>query len=122
MTSTSDYRGLGLKSLAPESWGRRLARARAAAGYNLRDVEKILSDYLSRATLNRLESLEVEPTNRRDRRRAFLVVVLYGWDPADFGLSPCDRPPAIDLKALARLRLRGTGWLRGIATCIARAA
>jgi len=115
MTQLGDYRGLGLRALPPETWGRRLARARTNAGFNLRDVEERLAPYISRATLNRLEALETEPVRRQDRSRAFLVLILYGINPADFGLGPDDRPPAMDLRALSRLRLARPGWFRGTA-------
>lgn len=113
MTQVSDYRGLGLKALPPESWGRRLARARANAGLNLRDVEHRLAPYLSRATLNRLEGFEHTPQRRQDRGRAFLALILYGIDPGEFDLGPDDRPPATDLRALSKLRMTRPGWMRG---------
>jgi transcriptional regulator with XRE-family HTH domain len=109
---TQTYRGLGLKPLPPETWGRRLARARILAGYNLRQVESILATQISHATLNRLEHRETVPIRRQDRARAFLVLVLYRVDPADFGLGPDDMPPATDVRALARLRTGGSGWMR----------
>jgi hypothetical protein len=113
MTQVGDYRGLGLRTLPPETWGRRLARARANAGLNLRDVEERLTPYVSRATLNRLEGRETVPQRAQDRGRAFLVLILYAIDPADFGLTPDDRPPATDLRALSKLRSARPGWLRG---------
>jgi hypothetical protein len=112
MTQRSDFRGLGLKSLPPETWGRRLARARLDAGYNLRDVEAVLAPHVSRATLNRLEARSTAPIRRQDRGRALLVLILYGVDPADFGLEPDDLPPATDLRALRDLRSARTGWMR----------
>jgi len=115
MTQVGDYRGLGLRTLPPETWGRRLARARANAGLNLRDVEEMLTPYVSRATLNRLESRDTAPHRNQDRSRAFLVLIVYGIDPADFGLKPDDRPPATDLRALSKLRSARPGWLRGTA-------
>jgi hypothetical protein len=115
MTQVSDYRGLGLRPLPPETWGKRLARARTNAQLNLRDVEERLAPYISRATLNRLEALDIVPARRQDRGRAFLVLILYGYDPADFGLGPDDRPPATDLRALSKLRSARPGWMRGTA-------
>jgi len=115
MRQVGDYRGLGLRALPPETWGRRLARARTNAQLNLRDVEERLAPYISRATLNRLEALDTVPQRAQDRGRAFLVVILYGYDPAEFGLTPDDRPPATDLRALSKLRLARPGWLRGTA-------
>lgn len=48
-------------------WGRRLARARVEAGYNLRDVEAVLTPHLSRASLARLEERVAVPIRRQDR-------------------------------------------------------
>jgi hypothetical protein len=115
MTQVSNFGGLGLRSLAPEPWGRRLARARVNAGYNLRQVEAKLAPHVSRAGLARLEERDTVPVRRQDRARAILVLVLYGVDPTDFDLGPDDLPPATDLRALTKLRSRRSGWLRAFA-------
>jgi hypothetical protein len=99
MAQVSDFSGLGLRSLSPEPWGNRLARARADAGFNLRAVEVRLAPHVSRASLARLEARDTVPVRRQDRARAILVLLLYGVDPADFGLGPDDLPPATDLRA-----------------------
>lgn len=111
MTQVSDFSGLGLRPLTPETWGRRLARARNEAGYNLRDVEAALAPLISRATLDRLEKHPTVPRRRQDRARAVIVLVFYGVDPCEFGLGPDDVPPATDLRALTVLRTAASGWL-----------
>jgi hypothetical protein len=103
MTSTASFRGLGLRALAPEAWGRRLARARSNAGYNLREVEQRLSPRISRTSLARLEQRATAPDRRQDRARAVLVLVLYGVDPAGFDLTDDDVPPGTDLHGIAEL-------------------
>lgn len=122
MSRTTAFEGLRLRSLPPEPWGRRLARARVEAGYNLRDVEAVLTPHLSRASLARLEERVAVPTRRQDRARAILALLLYGVDPADFDLGPDDVPPATDVRALLKLRTTPTGWMRQFAGHINSAA
>jgi hypothetical protein len=112
MTRITEFRRLGLRALEPEPWGRRLARARANAGYSLRDVEARLTPHVSRAGLARLEDRPSVPVRPADRARAILVLLLYGVDPADFDLGPDDVPPATDLRALTKLRISRSGWMR----------
>jgi hypothetical protein len=109
MAQTDDFRGLGLRTLPPETWGRRLARARATAGLTLRDVEELLPGHLSRATLDRLEKWETAPKRRQDRSRAVAALVLYGFNPRDFELERADVPEWMDLRVISKLRLRRSG-------------
>jgi hypothetical protein len=101
------------RRLGPEPWGDRVSRARQLAGFNVREVEEILFPHISKSALIRLEALQEVPTSRKDRARAALVLILYGFDFDEFGVTEADIPPAIDLRALERLRSRGrsTGWL-----------
>jgi hypothetical protein len=105
ITELADYRP---KHLGPEPWGKRFARARGSA--TIRVVEDVLDSEFSRATITRLESLTEAPTKQRDRRRAYMLVVLYGYDPADFGLTDDDRPPVVNLRALRDLGERWLSW------------
>ena len=43
------------------------------------------------------------PTYRKDRGRAALLVLLYGFELDDFDLSEDDLPPAIDRREIDRL-------------------
>lgn len=55
------------------------------------------------STISRLESLPSEPSGHRSasrRQLAYILCHVYGVDPAEFGLSPDDLPPGIDLKPL----------------------
>ena len=88
-----------------------MARARKQAGFsNVRQVEEVLFPHVSKSSLIRLERLDELPTARYDRARAALVLLLYGYDLEDFGLSKDDVPPAIDLRVLERLRRSSTKW------------
>ena len=108
MASSSFAPVLELRSLPPESWGSRLARAREVSGFKLTAVERLLRPHLSRSTLSELEQRTEVPTRAVDRGRVVLALVLYGVDPADFDLGPDDVPPAIDLKAVRALAERGS--------------
>jgi hypothetical protein len=98
------FDGLGLRPLPPETWGQRFTRARRIAGYGLRDVEAKLLPLISRATLDRIEKLDDVPTRRQHRARAVVALVLYGFDPTEFELGTDDVPPAVDLRAVVKLR------------------
>lgn len=111
VTNLDDSR---LRRLRPEPWGSRLARARDEAGYTLRSIAELLDGHnsLSRGTIQRLEALDEAPIEPRDRRRAFTLVVVYGFEPSDFDLGPDDVPPVVDLNLLADLGKRSTSWYR----------
>lgn len=101
-----------LRRLGPEPWGRQMERARSSTGMTFSQVEEILFPHISRSALVRLERLQEIPTGRKDRARAALVLLLYGFDLEQFGLSQADIPPAIDLRVLERLRqAKSSGWL-----------
>jgi hypothetical protein len=95
---------LQLRQLGPEPWGDRMTRARQAARLNVRQVEEVLFPHVSRSALIRLEALQEVPTARKDRGRAALVLLLYGFELEEFQIVEADIPPAIDLRALERLR------------------
>lgn len=96
--------------LTPEPWGNRMARARELAGFTLRQVETALDNEISRATVGRLEKLDAEPTDKRRRRQAVTLLVLYGFDPADFGLNDDDAPSIIDLRMVREQGKASTIW------------
>jgi hypothetical protein len=80
------------------------------ARLNVRDVEEILFPHISKSALIRLEAFAEEPPGRKDRSRAALVLLLYGYELDEFGLTEADIPPAIDFKVLERLRRSSTKW------------
>lgn len=96
--------------MGPEPWGRRLERARGKGQF--RQVDALLFPHVTKSALFRLEHLDEVPTDRKDRARAAMCVLLYGYDLEDFGLSEDDIPPAIDLRVLDRLRRSSTKWYR----------
>lgn len=99
----ADVIELPFRQLPPEPWGARFARARKEAGYTLREAASVFHvGYagLNRQTIHNLEQRESAPTSDRDRYRAYLLLVMYRFDPLEFGLSPDDVPPYIDLREL----------------------
>jgi hypothetical protein len=107
------------KRLGPEPWGRRLERARGKGQF--RQVEEILFPHVTKSALFRLEHREEVPTDRKDRARAAMVLLLYGYELEDFGLSEADVPPAIDLRVLDRLRRRASPSTKWYATALVAA-
>lgn len=96
---------LELQLLDEETWGERFGRARARSGLNLRDAATKIStvEPTSYATLARLERLDATPPDLRRRVVAALALLVYGYDPGQFGLSLDDLPRGIDRQALADL-------------------
>jgi hypothetical protein len=86
-------------------------------------VEEILFPHISKSALIRLEALRDMPTGRKDRSRAALVLMLYGFELEEFGVSESDIPPAMDLRALERMRrATSTKWLTTAPPAARRAA
>lgn len=81
-----------------------MTRAREAAEFTIRQVEEVLFPHVGRSSLVRLEDRQEVPTDKRGRARAALVLLLYGFELTDFGVSDDDLPAMIDTKALAALR------------------
>jgi hypothetical protein len=94
-----------------------LERARGRATF--RQVEEILFPHVTKSSVVRLERLQEAPTDRKIRARAAMVLLLYGYDLEDFGLSEKDIPPAIDLRVLERMRRASIIWYRTGATGMA---
>ncbi len=115
MSTITDLTDFRLRQLGPEPWGNLLARAREGAGYTLRDVADLLAghDGLSRGTINRLEQLDEAPTDSVARRRAFQLLIVYGYNPSQLGLGPDDAPTVVDLRALRDLGIDASGWFIG---------
>jgi len=65
---------------------------------------------VSYSSVQRLEKLDECPTDPRRRLVAFLTLLLYGFDPQDFGLSTGDLPRALDPKKIASI-IRAAGVL-----------
>lgn len=81
----------------------RLRRARDEAGLTVRQVEEVLFPHISKSGVIRLERHQTAPTYRKDRGRAALLVLLYGFELDDFDLEEGDVPPATDLREVDRL-------------------
>lgn len=87
-----------LRHLPPEPWGDKLRRARKGS-LNIRTqtmaalaIERATGRTMSDATLSRLESREEAPGDRSMRRNAYMLAIVYGFDPADLGLTLDDAP------------------------------
>jgi transcriptional regulator with XRE-family HTH domain len=89
--------------LDEETFGEQLRRARARRRWNARDVADRLSGCwpVSHTLIHRLETEPTVPTEKRRRIIAALYAIALGYEPAVFGLSRDDIPPAIDVSALA---------------------
>lgn len=96
MEATQQYR-----IIPAEPWGRRLARVRDdVAGLTLAEAAEHAARYMATtdATISRLESLSSEPIGPRQQSRrqlAYVLCLLYGVDPAEFGLRQADVPEAV---------------------------
>lgn len=93
------------RHLAPEPWGARLARARESSTGTQRQTAQLLRGLrgYSYGTIQRLEKLTEPPTDETQRGRAMVLCLIYGYDPAEFGLRDDDFPPFIDPAAVMAL-------------------
>lgn len=89
--------------LDDETFGEQLRRARARRRLNARDVAELMSGCwpVSHTLIHRLETEPIVPTDKRRRVIAALYAIVLGYEPAVFGLSRDDIPPAIDVTRLA---------------------
>jgi transcriptional regulator with XRE-family HTH domain len=105
MTST-------LTRLSAETWGEKFRRARDRAGLNVRQTAELIEPYvaISYSTLARIErNSETRPSGRA-AQVAFVALLAYGIDPADFGLDKLAECRALDAEAiLSELRRRSSG-------------
>lgn len=103
-----------LQALDAETWGERIGRARSRAGLSLKEAASRVSDFIpvSYASIMRLENLGSEPPDAKRRAVAFLTLVAYGYNPAEFGLSRSDVPRWITDEHLAALPLLPTPPVR----------
>jgi hypothetical protein len=94
-----------LRQLGEEPFGSQLYRARKSSGVELRDAAELVSRYMftSHTTLHRLEKLPHVPEDRHRRALAYLVLLVYGFDPRQFGLSADDLPKDLNAEALVEL-------------------
>lgn len=103
------------RPMPAESWGWKMKRAReAVARLTLTEAVDELGRYqrIDGSTISRLEHLLEAPNTgagRRQRTTAFLLVTIYGLDPAEFDLSEDDVPEAT-LYALRDLGIPPTRW------------
>ena len=116
-----------LQELDTETWGERLKRARERSGITLIDAARRVSSVLpsTPATLNRLEKLAEPPENWERRVRAYLVLLVYGYRPAAFGLTAEETLPELwrvsERELIKRLR-RDLGCVTGAETWVEEAA
>lgn len=85
-----------LAVLDPETWGRRIKRAREDHAHLTLDeaVARIGQFKLtSTGSVSRMESSPTEPTDPRRRELACVAAIVYGLDPAQFGVGSDDLPP-----------------------------
>lgn len=85
---------IALRILSEEPFGSRMHRARIAAGLELRPAAETISRYMfiSHTSLHRLEHLDGPPLSRRTRALGYLALLVYGFDPSQFGLTDEDLP------------------------------
>jgi len=95
--------------LDEENFGEQLRRARARRRWNAREVAERMSGCwpVSHTLIHRLETEPTVPTDKRRRIIAALYAIALGYEPAVFGLSRDDIPPAIDVAGLAPDLRRG---------------
>jgi transcriptional regulator with XRE-family HTH domain len=110
--------------LDEESWGERVARARARSKLSLKEAAARVSALVptSYSTLMRLEALDVPPSDVKRRVVAFLALVAYGYDPAAFGLSEDDLPRRITPAQLDALTPTIGGYFNAATVVLAGAA
>lgn len=98
--------------LEPETFGQKLKRAyltqRSLYGWTLEDIEERITSSgvmkISDTQMQRLERHTDLPPTAQTRLQAYVVIIAYGYDPADFGLTEENVPlGAIDLKKLYNL-------------------
>ena len=100
------------RHLGPEPWGARMGRAREMAGLTQEEAAERVSLVVlsSGAAISRLEKMETVPPRagktRGVRRRAWCLVTLYGFDPAEFDLDPDDAPGVA-----SDLGITESGWI-----------
>lgn len=90
MTRTTTAKRSALSVLPPESFGRKMRRAREdVAELTLSEAAEGVNRWMvtSAATIGRLEQLEHPPGDRRRRQLAYTACVVYGIDPVQLGLS-----------------------------------
>lgn len=97
-------------TLTDETFGERLHRAyrrgRAIYGYRYDTLAETLSSVcpISGQTILRYEEYDEAPTRPRWRANLVYVILAYGYEPDQFGLSMDDLPASVD-RRLTRLLL-----------------
>lgn len=80
--------------LGEETWGERLRRAyrrcRTQHGITYLAHSEAISEFIpvSDQSIMRYEDRDELPSNPRQRQIAYLIILAYGYDPADWGLTP----------------------------------
>lgn len=97
------------RPLHAEGWGERMKRAylaqKAATGRTYTDIVEEVSQVIPihTETIRRFEHGEAPPHTRKARMNAYLVVLSYGFDPAEWELTDDDLPPSWDKQQLYEL-------------------
>lgn len=106
-----------LTQLGAETWGERFRRARDRSGLNVRKAAALVDPYISTsyATLARLERSCVERPSGRWAQIAFVALLAYGVNPAQFGLADLPECRALNAEAIltdlaTRKPTSGTRW------------
>lgn len=99
MPNPKKTRPASLASPEPETWGESLRRhvmRRGNLNVSVKRIREVTGDPMigTRNTFAKLFEMKEEPTNQRDRLRAYLLLVSLGYDPAGWGLSNDDLPRA----------------------------
>lgn len=102
-----------LSALPVETWGQRFRRARRDV--TLGDAAENISQValpISYGTIVRLEQLVEAPTKARQQIAAVLLLLSYGYDPAEFGLGDVALPRSIDINQVAFINAGDTDIAR----------
>lgn len=91
------------KLITAETWGESLARhvGRKFAPMSA-ELNAAFGVLGSRAQFDKLKQMQEAPANADDVLRAWLLLSMSGFDPADFGVLDEALPPAMDAAYLRR--------------------
>lgn len=98
---------LALARLGDERWGERVRRARERAGLTVRQAAELVCAVTptSYRSIARLEEEWDVPSERR-QLTAYIAVLAYGYDPADFGLDATPASRLINRREVLRILTR----------------
>ena len=93
-----------------------MRRARETAGLTVRDAAAEASTILTTSyrTIARLEESRDVPTGSR-QLAAYVALLVYGYDPDDFGLADSKASTLVDKRAVVRqLAARHPAWVTAV--------